>query len=169
MRKTINYLIIALFFCLAFVSCGKKQIYEKTVIFPNQTWERIENGKDVKFEKINVKSKEDAYDINISFRHKPTINVDEISFILRIISPSGMKKESIHTLKLKDRYGKKYIGKNLGEEIDIKEPIKQYFFFPEVGEYTIVISNYCEKYEVNGLSNIGIEIVKSDLDYEIEK
>lgn len=168
MRKTINYLIITIFFCLVFVSCGKKQIYEKTVAFPNQTWQRIEKGKDIKFEKINIKSIKDAYDINVYFRHKTIINVDEISFILRIISPSGIKKESIHTVKLKDREGKKYIGNDLGEIIDMKEPVKQYVFFPEVGQYTIIVSNYCEKYEVNGLSNIGIEITKSNLDYEIK-
>ena len=169
MRKIINYSIIAFFFCLVFTSCTKKPIYENKVEFTNHSWQRIEAGKDIKFDKIKIKSIKDSYDINVSFSHTPTINVDEISFVLRIISPSGIRKESIHTIKLKDRDGKKFIGNKSGEIIEVKEPVKQYAFFSEEGDYTIIISNYCEKYQVDGLINIGLEVKKSNLDYEIEK
>lgn len=169
MRKIINYSIIALFLCLTLVSCSNDSIYKNKIDFPKQSWQRIEAGKDIKFDKIKIKSIKDSYDINVSFFHTPKINVDEISFVLRIISPSGMKKETIHTIKLKDRDGKKFIGKNTGDIIEIKEPIKQYVSFPEEGEYTIMISNYCEKFQVDGLVNIGLEVNKSNLDYDIEK
>lgn len=169
MRKIINYSIIAFFFCLVFASCTTKPIYENKVEFTNHSWQRIEAGKDIKFDKINIKSIKDSYDINISFSHTPKINVDEISFVLRIISPSGIKKETIHTIKLKDREGKKFIGNKSGEIIEVKEPVKQYVFFPEQGDYTIMISNYCEKFQVDGLVNVGLEVKKSNLDYEIEK
>lgn len=169
MRKIINYSVIAFFFCFFLVSCSSDSIYENKIEFPNQSWQRIEAGKDIKFDKIKIKSIKDSYDINVSFYHTPNINVDEISFVLRIISPSGMKKETIHTIKLKDRDGKKFIGKNTGDIIEVKEPIKQYVFFPEQGDYTIMISNYCEKFQVDGLVNIGLEVKKSNLDYEIEK
>jgi hypothetical protein len=40
---------------------------------------------------------------------------------------------------------------------------------PELGEYTIKISNYNSKYELTGIENITLEVIKSNLDYEIEK
>jgi gliding motility-associated lipoprotein GldH len=167
MKKTLIYLVILL--PLIFISCADKPIYEGSIAFPNASWQRIEQGKDIEFDNINIKNIKDAYDINVSLTHKPTINVDNISFVLRIVSPSGMKKETIHTIELKDRDKVKFIGSDLGEIIEIKEPIKQYAMFSEKGEYKMIISNYSEKYEVLGLEKIGLEIVKSNLDYQIDK
>lgn len=169
MKQIIRCSLITVFFSLIFVGCDNKPIYQNTLNFPSQKWERIEEGKDMKFEKINIKNIEDSYDINVSFRHTKEINIDEISFILRIISPSGISKETIHTIKLKDRDGSKFIGSDLGKIVEIKEPVKQYTTLPEKGEYSIIISNYSSKYEITGLENIGLEIEKSNLDYEIEK
>lgn len=167
MKKTLIYLVV--FLPLIFISCSDKPIYHSSISFPNASWQRIEEGKDVEFENINIKSIKDAYDINVSFTHKPTINVDQISFVLRIISPSGLKKETIHTIELKGRDKIKFIGNDLGEIIEIKEPIKQYIMFSEAGNYKIIISNYSDKYEVMGLEKMSIELVKSNLDYKIDK
>ncbi|MFA7081602.1 MAG: hypothetical protein WC135_03220 [Bacteroidales bacterium] len=169
MKKAFNYLVVLIILPLIFSSCTKNQVYEDSISFPNSTWQRIEEGKDITFEKIIIKSVKDEYDFNVSFVHKPTINVDEISFILRIISPSGISKETIHTIELKGRDKAKFIGNNLGEIIDIKEVVKQYSTLPEVGEYKVIISNYSNKYEIKGLEQITLEIIKSDLDYKIEK
>ena len=152
-----------------FTSCGDKFVYQNTLEFPDQKWDRIEKGKDISFEKINITNIKDVYDINVSFSHTKNINVDEISFILRIISPSGIKKETIHTVQLKDRNAEKFIGSDLGNTVEIKEPIKQYLTFTEKGEYKFIISNYSSKYQVTGLKNIGIEVKKSELDYNVEK
>ena len=169
MKKTFNYLVVLIIFPLFFISCNNEEIYEHSISFPNNSWQRIEEGKDITFEKINIKSVKDDYDINVSFVHKPTINVDKISFILRIISPSGISKETIHTIELKDRDKVKFVGSNLGEIIEIKEAVKQYITLPEVGEYKIIISNYSESYEIKDLEKITLEVVKSNLDYEILK
>ncbi|MBP6429215.1 MAG: hypothetical protein KA273_02330 [Bacteroidales bacterium] len=169
MKKAFNYLVVLIILPLIFSSCSKDKIYEDSISFPNSSWQRIKEGKDITFEKINIKSVKDDYDFNISFVHKPSINVDAISFILRIISPSGISKETIHTIELKNRDKSKFIGNNLGEIIEIKEVVKQYSTLPEVGEYKVVISNYSEKYEITGLEKITLEIIKSNLDYKIEK
>lgn len=166
------------FFCISlilslvsifFISCNDKPQYSEIKEFPNQTWDRIESGKDVSFEKINITNLKDIYDINLSFNHTKDINVDEISVILRIESPSGVKKESIHTIALKNRDNEKFVGSDMGEVIEIKEPIKQYYIFTEKGEYKFIISNYSSKFQIKGLRNIGIEVKKSVLDYNVEK
>ncbi|MDD2191763.1 MAG: hypothetical protein PHO12_04405 [Bacteroidales bacterium] len=169
MKKAFSYLVVFIVLPIIFISCSKEQVYENSISFPNNTWQRIEDGKDITFEKINIKSVKDDYDFNISFIHKPNINVDQISFILRIISPSGISKETIHTIELKGRDKDKFIGNNLGEIIEIKEVIKQYTTLPEVGEYKVIISNYSDRYEITGLEKITLEVIKSNLDYKIEK
>lgn len=70
---------------------------------------------------------------------------------------------------MKDREGVNFLGSDLGEIVEIKEIIKQYTTLPELGEYTIKISNYNSKYELTGIENITLEVIKSNLDYEIEK
>lgn len=169
MKKIIGFSYIFIIISLVLVGCGNKPVYQNTVSFTNEKWPRIEEGKEIKFEKINIKSVEDTYDINVLFRFKKSINVDEITFILNIISPSGISKESTHTIKLKDREGVNFLGSDLGEIVEIKEIIKQYTTLPELGEYTIKISNYSSKYELTGIENITIEVIESNLDYEIEK
>ena len=61
-----------------FTSCGDKFVYQNTLEFPDQKWDRIEKGKDISFEKINITNIKDVYDINVSFSHTKNINVDEI-------------------------------------------------------------------------------------------
>lgn len=168
MKKIFNLFTVLLVIVFVFVSCTKQEIYKNSISFPNSTWQRIEEGKEIIFEDINIKSIKDDYDINVSFVHRPTINVEEISFILKIVSPSGISKETPHTIKLRDRTNTKFIGNNLGEIIEIKEPVRQYATFSEKGKYTMIITNYSQKYEIKALKRIGLEIVKSNLDYEIQ-
>lgn len=153
---------------ISFISCNNNTVYKETKEFKTNSWNRIKEGKDVTFEKINIPSVEDTYDIYVSFRHTPYINIDEISFVLRVISPSGIKKETVHTIKLKDREGKDFVGEQLGDIIDVKEVVKQYTYFPEKGEYKFVISNFCSKFEVTGIMDVGLQIKKSDLDYDVD-
>ncbi len=169
MNRIFKNVVLLFLISFLFFSCKDKPAYYEVKEFTNQKWDRIEEGKDISFEKIKINNIKDVYDINVSFAHTRDINVDEISFILRIIAPSGIKKESIHTMVLKDRDNEKFIGSDLGEVIEIKEPVKQYLTLTEKGEYEIIISNYSSKYEVTGLRNIGVEVKKSVLDYDVEK
>lgn len=169
MKRFFSIALLLSLVSVFFISCGDKFVYQNEIEFPNQKWERIEEGKDISFEKINITNIKDVYDINVSFDHTKSINVDEISFVLRIISPSGIKKESVHNVALKDRNAEKFIGSDLGDIVEIKEPIKQYLTFTEKGDYKFIITNVSSKYQVTGLKNIGIEVKKSVLDYNVEK
>lgn len=167
--RSILILGLALILSLGFISCDKNSVYKHHEDFKMLTWNRIEGNKEVEFKGINIPSIEDTYDIYVSIRYTPYINVDEVPFVLRIVSPSGISKESLHTIKLKDREGKDFLGEQLGDMIDLKELVKQFTNFPEKGEYSIIISNYSPKYEITGIMDIGLEIEKSNLDYDIEK
>ena len=56
------------------------------------------------------------------------------------------------------------MGEALGDMIDISADVKTFFSFVERGNYTIEIVNMCNKYQLQGMMEVGLEIEKSDLD-----
>ena len=163
MKKTLR--IVFLFtLILSFSSCNKSQVYKEFKTLPNYTWERIEKGKSIEFDNINIENDEDVYDISFHIRHTPYITEDEIKFKLKITSPSSIVRESVHTLKLKDKEGKEWLGEAMGDIIDLEVDLKTFYSFIERGLYKIELVNMGQKYQLQGIMEVGIEINKSDLD-----
>ena len=163
MKKTLR--IVFLFtLILSFSSCNKSQVYKEFKTLPNYTWERIEKGKSIEFDNINIENDEEVYDISFHIRHTPYITEDEIKFKLKITSPSSIVRESVHTVKLKDKEGKEWLGEAMGDIIDLEVDLKTFYSFIERGLYKIELVNMGQKYQLQGIMEVGIEINKSDLD-----
>ena len=163
MKKTLR--IVFLFtLILSFSSCNKSQVYKEFKTLPNYTWERIEKGKSIEFDNINIENDEEVYDISFHIRHTPYITEDEIKFKLKITSPSSIVRESVHTIKLKDKEGKEWLGEALGDIIDLEVDVKTFYSFIERGIYKIELVNMGQKYQLQGIMELGLEINKSDLD-----
>ena len=163
MKKTLK--IVFLFtLILSFASCNKSQVYKEFKTLPNYTWERIEKGKSIEFDNINIENDEEVYDISFHIRHTPYITEDEIKFKLKITSPSSIVRESVHTVKLKDKEGKEWLGEAMGDIIDLEVDLKTFYSFIERGLYKIELVNMGQKYQLQGIMEVGIEINKSDLD-----
>lgn len=163
MKKTLR--IVFLFtLILSFSSCNKSQVYKEFKTLPNYTWERIEKGKSIEFDNIYIENEEDVYDISFHIRHTPYITEDEIKFKLKITSPSSIVRESVHTVKLKDKEGKEWLGEAMGDMIDLEVDLKTFYSFIERGLYKIELVNMGQKYQLQGIMEVGIEINKSDLD-----
>ncbi len=150
-------------------SCGEGDVYKQYKELPNYTWERIEKGKSVVFEGIDIKEEEETYDVSVLVRHTPWINEDEIKFKMLITSPSGITRESVHSVRLKDRDGKAWAGDALGDLIDLEEVCRRYISFPEKGLYTVELVNMGSKYQTTGLMELGLKIEKSDLEIKTSK
>ena len=162
--KKILKVIFFFFFVTIFSSCNKSQVYKEFKTLPNYTWERIEKGKSIEFDNINIENEEDVYDISFHIRHTPYITEDEIKFKLKITSPSSIVRESVHTVKLKDKEGKEWLGEAMGDMIDLEVDLKTFYSFIERGLYKIELVNMGQKYQLQGIMEVGIEINKSDLD-----
>lgn len=162
--KKILKVIFVLAIVTIFSSCNKSQVYKEFKALPNYTWERIEKGKSIEFDNINIENEEDVYDISFHIRHTPYITEDEIKFKLKITSPSSIVRESVHTIKLKDKEGKEWLGEAMGDIIDLKVDLKTFYSFIERGLYKIELVNMGQKYQLQGIMEVGIEINKSDLD-----
>ena len=161
-----RFLIPILFFSFSMTmsSCSDGDIYKEYQELPGYKWERINKGKSVVFDNIEIKNTDDSYDVHVMIRHTPFVNEDKIKFKMLITSPSGITRESVHTIALKDRNGKQWVGEALGDLIDIDEVCKRYISFPDEGSYTVELVNMGNKYETIGLMELGLKVVKSDLE-----
>ena len=162
--KKILRIVFLFTLILSFSSCNKSQVYKEFKTLPNYTWERIEKGKSIEFDNINIENEEDVYDISFHILHTPYITEDEIKFKLKITSPSSIVRESVHTVKLKDKEGKEWLGEAMGDMIDLEVDLKTFYSFIERGLYKIELVNMGQKYQLQGIMEVGIEINKSDLD-----
>lgn len=162
--KKILKIVFVLLLVVSFSSCNKSQVYKEFKTLPNYTWERIEKGKSIEFDNINIENDEDVYDISFHIRHTPYITEDEVKFKLKITSPSSIVRESVHTIKLKDKEGKEWLGEAMGDMIDLEVDLKTFYSFIERGLYKIELVNMGQKYQLQGIMEVGIEINKSDLE-----
>jgi gliding motility-associated lipoprotein GldH len=162
--KKILKIVFPFTLILSFSSCNKSQVYKEFKTLPNYTWERLEKGKSIEFDNINIENDEEVYDISFHIRHTPYITEDEIKFKLKITSPSSIVRESVHTVKLKDKEGKEWLGEAMGDIIDLEVDLKTFYSFIERGLYKIELVNMGQKYQLQGIMEVGIEINKSDLD-----
>jgi gliding motility-associated lipoprotein GldH len=162
--KKILKIVFLFTLILSFSSCNKSQVYKEFKTLPNYTWERIEKGKSIEFDNINIENDEEVYDISFHIRHTPYITEDEIKFKLKITSPSSIVRESVHIVKLKDKEGKEWLGEAMGDIIDLEVDLKTFYSFIERGLYKIELVNMGQKYQLQGIMEVGIEINKSDLD-----
>jgi gliding motility-associated lipoprotein GldH len=116
------------------------------------------------FDNVNIENEDEVYDISVHVRHTPYITEDEIKFKLKITSPSSIVRESVHTIKLKDKEGKEWLGSAMGDIIDLQVDVKTFYSFIERGTYKIELVNMGQKYQLQGIMEIGLEINQSNLD-----
>jgi gliding motility-associated lipoprotein GldH len=157
-------LVLVLLILVSFSSCNKNQVYKEFKTIPNMTWQRIEKGKTIEFDNINIEKDEEVYDIAVHIRHTPYVSEEEIKFKMKITSPSSIVRESVHTIKLKDKEGKEWLGQALGDIIDLAVDIKTFYTFVERGLYKIELVNMGQKYQLLGIMEVGLEINQSNLD-----
>jgi gliding motility-associated lipoprotein GldH len=157
------FVFVALAFIL-FGSCEKGKVYQKRYDFDNYTWERLTDNKTVTFKDINIEDTTDVYDIYVTIRHTPYINEKEIKFVMKIIASDGITRQSVHSIKLLDRYGKDWVGEAAGDLIDVEEKCRSLVSFPYQGTYTVTLTNLGEKYKTLGIMDIGIKVMKADID-----
>ncbi len=163
MKKILFTLVFAaLSLCL--VSCGKDKVYEQRHEFENYAWERLTDAKTITFSDINIEDTASVYDIYVDVRHTPYINEEVLKFIMQITTPDGITRISHHAIKLKDRFDKDWKGDAAGDLIDLSEKCRSFVNFPIKGAYKIDLINVGGKVKTIGIMDIGVKVVKSDLE-----
>ncbi|MCF0210231.1 MAG: hypothetical protein HUK18_02780 [Bacteroidales bacterium] len=162
MKKSTFLIVFVAVLCFCFCSCNKDKVYEHRESFPDNAWERIEKGKTITFSDIEIEDTTAVYDIILTLRHTPFINEKQVKVLMKTIYPSGITRESIHTIKLRDRFDKEWVGDAMGDMIDVEEPVKKFISLPEKGNYTITITNLGRYSKMVGIMDLGVRVNKSN-------
>lgn len=165
MKKILLSLVLVVSI-LSLSSCNRGKVYEQRHNFDSYSWERLTDNKTITFSDIDIQDTTSVYDIYVTVRHTPYINEKEIKLLMKIITPDGVIRQSSrsNTIKLKDRYGKEWVGDAMGDLIDVEEKCRSLVEFPVKGKYTITLTNMGKYPQITGIMDIGIKVVKSDLD-----
>ena len=95
--KKILKVIFVLTIVTIFSSCNKSQVYKEFKTLPNYTWERIEKGKSIEFDNINIENEEDVL---------VSINVfEEADSIVSLFDSACADENEIY-----DLFGVKFLG-----------------------------------------------------------
>lgn len=170
MRKYLLYFVFVI--CLATIvsSCGKDKVYQSRETFSDNTWDRLTKDNTVTFSDIEIEDTTSVYDIYVTLRHAPFINENKVKVLMKVIYPSGISRESVHTIKLRDRFDKKWVGDAMGDLIDVEDQVKHFVSLPEKGTYTISLTNLGKYSKLVGIMDIGVMVKKSNLkDYKNAK
>lgn len=162
--KNLFYLIFT--FCVAtalITSCGRDKVYQERKTFNENTWDRLGKGKTIEFKDIAIEDTSVVYDVYVTLRHTPYINERKVKFLMKIVYPQGIVRESVHTIELRDKDNKDWVGDAMGDMIDVEKRCRAFVSLPEKGNYTITITNLGTYSKTVGLMDMGIIVKKSNL------
>ena len=162
--KRIFVILVFVVVAFCFYGCGKGEVYQQRHEFTDYTWERLSEEKTLTFDNIEIKDTSAVYDIWVTIRHTPYINEQAVKFLMTITTPDGITRESVHTVKLKDRYNEKWIGDAAGDLIDVEHKCRALVTFPVKGSYKISLTNMGKYVTTTGIMDIGLRVVKTDID-----
>lgn len=146
-----------------FSSCSKDKVYQDRITFNENSWDRLGKGKTIEFKNINIEDTSIVYDVYVTLRHTPYINESKVKFLMKIIYPQGIVRESVHTIELRDKENKDWLGDAMGDMIDIEKRCRAFITLPEKGNYTITLTNLGTYNKTVGLMDMGVMVKKSNL------
>ncbi len=163
MKRLFFSIFVAFSMLLLFSSCSKDKVYQERKTFNENTWERLGKGKTIEFKNIAIEDTSTVYDVYVTLRHTPYINERKVKFLMKIVYPQGIVRESVHTIELRDKENKNWVGDAMGDMIDVEKRCRAFVSLPEKGNYTITLTNLGTYSQTIGLMDMGIMVKKSNL------
>ncbi len=158
MKKENNpgLLIIAFFITSSIlVSCNPGNIYTESEKIPGYTWN---TGNIITF-MAPIADTTNACDINLVIRTSKSYPYRNIFLFVKTSSPAGYSIKDTVEYFLADEKGNWY-GSGLGDINDLSVPFKTNVIFPENGTYVFNIQHGMREPDLNGVTDIGIRIIK---------
>lgn len=163
MKRLFFSTFVAFSMLLLFSSCSKDKVYQERKTFNENTWERLGKDKTIEFKNIAIEDTSTVYDVYVTLRHTPYINESKVKFLMKIVYPQGIVRESVHTIELRDKENKNWVGDAMGDMIDVEKRCRAFVSLPEKGNYTITLTNLGTYSQTIGLMDMGIIVKKSNL------
>ena len=153
--------LISLIICL--FSCRNHDtIFEKRVVFKNNSWNRFEI---LKFN-VQVEDTIPEYDIYCTVRHASFYPYSNLLINFSLSMPNSEERVQEHNLKLRAKNGT-FLGNGMGDIWDISIPLMTHFTFPHAGDFHFEVENLMTKYETEGIMEFGLIIIRSDSKHKL--
>lgn len=140
---------------LLLTSCQEGAFYERNSVIPGQLWD---NGFKPHFE-VDVKNKQDKYDLFINLRHTAYYPYSNFSFGIKQ-KGLGIQDSSAHfDIKLAETDGR-WIGASAGNLYEQTKLLQENFTFPDTGKYVFSIQQNMRDNPLRGINDVGIKLIK---------
>ena len=156
-----NYLVqlsVLLLLILFVTSCNKKAVVEDYHSLRHAQW----NQDTALVFEINIPDPKKLYDVSFTVRNEGNYAYSNLWIFVVITPPSGKELKDTVELTLAKPTGE-WLGSGLGDLYDRKYPYKKTIFFPEIGKYTISVSQGMRTKSgvLNGIHDFGIVLEKA--------
>jgi gliding motility-associated lipoprotein GldH len=156
-ENNINFLIPAILViisvCLS--SCNPASIYTDSEKIPGYIW----NASNIISFNVPVNDTINAYDINLIIRTDMSYPYRNLFLFIKTTSPEEISIRDTVEYYLADEKGNWY-GSGLGDVNDLSVPFKTNVLFPFEGTYTFNIQHGMRDQNLDGITDIGIQIRK---------
>lgn len=139
-----------------FVSCGRKVLLDETHQFDNDTWLRFEP------EVFNVKvnNTENGYLITATLKYDTNrISGEVLPLLVDFYIDSTELHNFTPEIRLFDRRGFRR-GTTIGQYCTVNDTLDRYRVYNKTGDYTYRIKHRTSKYELYGVTSLGLKIEK---------
>ena len=140
---------------LVLFSCKPKSIYNESEQIPGQEWNA---GNTISFS-AHISDTVNAYDINLLIRSTSSYPYRNLFLFVETRSPAAYRIKDTVEYFLADEKGNWY-GSGLGDINDLSLPFKTNVLFPDTGKYIFNIRHGMREEDLNGVSDIGIQITE---------
>ena len=156
LRKLPAVLLPVLFLGLALASCDRSILYEQRHHVDNSTW----NSADTLFFDFNVTDTVQAYDFGFNIRNTTSYPFQNLYIFLTAWYPDGTWSRDTAECILAAPDGE-WLGKGNGKIRDSYFGFQKGVHFRRTGNYKLGINQAMRADDLEGISDIGIRIVKS--------
>lgn len=154
-NTTITLAILLAGLCLA--GCGKKMLLDETHNFPDSKWLRFE-PEEFLFEVSDIDA---CYNLTVTVSYDTTVLTDRmLPLSVDYFSDPNEQHHLTRDIVLVDRQGVRR-GEVLGQFCTITDTIGRYQMFNRKGEYTYRVKQRTSRYEMGGISSLGLKVEKA--------
>lgn len=148
---------ILIFSILVFFGCKNSTVYEQYKSFENESW----NKDTVINFNFNIEDSLKIYTLYVNTRNTGDYEFSNLILFVKTELPGNIKMQDTLDCILADKKGK-WLGSGFGSLYSNKIRYKYHVRFPKSGEYHIEIKHGMRKTNLNGISDIGLELEKNN-------
>lgn len=141
--------------CSILLSCNPNTVIDSTVDMPNNEWNYAQLAK----ADYQIKDTTTTYQVNLKLRINSNYRYTNL-FVLTYFTTPKAQKILRYQFQLANKEGT-WLGKGSGDIYAFKFPLKTNVRYADTGKYSIKIEQNMRDNPLLGVSDVGIEVVKS--------